>query len=211
MVNVSEVGASCDIAIQGKYPLFSETQFNQLMLDGNYERKIDTQNNNQTYYQKEDTIIFNNSKQNTITLRLRNTISLQTKYSDFSQLLANLSFKPENIAVLGGNFKTFVTDNGNPQLFLNHILNPNVQSSLADKLNIKPGILSVVVANTDVSEVDMQIRMEPLATSPTESLYIEFIFRTVKYDAFNDFISKFGADFIKEVLQTISETNGAAS
>lgn len=211
MVNVSEVGASCDIGIQGKYPLFSDTQFSQLMQDANYERKIDAQNNNQVYYQKEDTIIFNNAKQNTITLRLRNTISLQTKYSDFSQLLAKLSFKPENISVLGGHFKTFITDNGDPQEFLNHILNPNVQSSLADKLHIKPGIISVVIANTDVSEVDMQIRMEPLATNPTESLYIEVIFRTVKYKEFNEFIGKFGADFIKEVLQTISEANGTAS
>jgi len=211
MVNVSEVGASCDIGIQGKYPLFSETQFNQLMLDADYKKQIDEQNNNQVYFRKEDTIIFNNVKQNTITLRLLNTISLQPKYSDFSQLLAKLSFKPENISVLGGNFKTFVTGNGDPQLFLNNILNPKVKSSLADKLNIKPGIISVVIANTDVTEVDMQIRMEPLSSSPKESLYIEFIFRTVKYDAFNDFIGKFGADFIKEVLTTIGEANGATS
>lgn len=211
MVNVSEIGSTCDISIQGKYPLFSETQFNQLMLDGNYEKKIDVQNNNQIYYEKEETIIFNIAKQNTITLRLRNTISLQTKYSDFSQLLAKLSFKPENISVLGGQFKTFVTGNGDPQLFLNHILNPKVKSALTDKLNIKPGILSVVVANTDIAEIDMQIRMEPLATSPKESLYIEFVFRTIKYEAFNEFISKFGADFIKEVIHTISEANGTTS
>lgn len=207
MINVSEVGASCDIVIQGKYPLFSETQFNSIMITDEYERKIDAQNNNQVYFQKEDIIIFSNFKQNTITLRLSNTISIQTKYDKFSKLLAKLSFKPENISVLGGHFKTFVTGLDDPQLFLNNILNPKIKSTLADKLNIKPGILSVVIANTDVTEVDMQIRMEPLASNPKESLYIEFVFRTVKYGAFDAFIGKFGADFIKDVIRSISEVN----
>jgi len=211
MVNVSEVGSSCDISIQGKYPLFSQTQFNTIMIDDKYEKKVDVQNNNQIYYQKEDIIIFSNFKQNTITLKLSNTISIETKYSEFSKLLAKLSFKPEHIALLGGHFKTFVTDGGDPQLFLNNILNPKIKTTLADKLNIKPGILSVVIANTDIKEVDMQIRMEPLATNPKESLYIEFVFRTVNYGAFNTFIGKFGADFIKDVIHSISEANGTSS
>ena len=113
--------------------------------------------------------------------------------------------------MLGGNFKTFVTGNGDPQNFLNNILNQNVKSKLAEKLNINPGIISVVVANTDVTEVDMQIRMGPLASNPKESLYIEFVFRTIKYDTFNEFIGKFGVDFIKEVVQTVSEANGTTS
>ena len=90
-------------------------------------------------------------------------------------------------------------------------MNPKIKSALADILNIKPGILSVVIANTDVKEVDMQIRMEPLASNPKESLYMEFIFRTVNYDAFNTFIGKFGADFIKDVIHSISEANGTNS
>lgn len=211
MISVSEVGSSCDIRIQGKYPLFSETQFDNIMVNAGYVKKVDVQNNNQGYYQKEDIIIFSMPKQNIITLRLLNTISIQTKYSAFTDLLAQLSFKPEHIALLGGNFKTFVIGNGNPQLLLNHILNPKVESTLANKLDIKPGIISVVIANTEVKEVDLQIRMEPLASNPLESLYMEFVFRTVSYNAFNEFVGKFGVDFIKDVIHGVSEVDDANS
>ncbi len=205
MVNVSEIGSNCDIAIQGKYPLFSQTHFDQTLTKDNYERQIDTQNNNQTFYRKDDVIIFTNFPQNTITLRLFNTISLQTKYNEFSILLAKLSFKPDSISIMGGNFKTFVTGNGNPQLFLNKFLSEKAQNVLTDQLQIKPTILSLVIANSDVKDVDMQIRMEPLNSSPLDSLYLEFIFRTTKYSVFNEFISKFGADFISGIIEKMNE------
>lgn len=205
MVTVSEIGSTCDIQIRGKYPLFSETHFDQILSDSSYERKIDTQNNNQPFYQKEEIIIFTNFSQNTITLRLRNVISLQPKYAEFSTLLAKLGFKPESVSVLGGQFKTFVTDIGLPQVFLNKILNNNVKSTLTEKLQLTLGILSVVVANTDSAEIDLQIRIEPLNSSPQDSLYVEVIFRTVDYNAFNDFIGKFGADFISEIISSIDE------
>lgn len=204
MVNVSEIGSSSDIVIQGKYPLFSQTHFDQTLIDSAYERQIDTANNNQTYYRKGDVIIFTNFPQNIITLRLFNTISLQTNYNEFIKLIAKLSFKPEHVAIMGGNFKTFVTDNGNPQLFLNKFFNEKAQTVLAQQLKITPSILSIVVANSNATDVDMQVRMEPLNSSPLDSLYLEFIFRTTKYEAFNDFISKFGAEFIQEFIENIN-------
>lgn len=205
MVNVSEIGSHCDIIIQGKYPLFSQTHFDQTLTKDNYERQIDTQNNNQTYYRKDDIIIFTNFPQNTITLRLFNTISLQTKYNEFSTLLAKLSFKPEAILMMGGNFKTFITDNGNPQLFLNKFLNGKAQTVLSKQLQITPSILSIVIANSDATDVDLQVRIEPLNSSPLDSLYVEFIFRTTKYDVFSEFIGKFGADFIRELIENMNE------
>ena len=106
---------------------------------------------------------------------------------------------------MGGNFKTFVTDTGNPQLFLNKFFNEKAQTVLSKQLQIKPSILSIVVANSDATDVDLQIRVEPLNSSPLDSLYVEFIFRTTKYDVFSQFISNFGADFIKELIGNISE------
>jgi len=105
---------------------------------------------------------------------------------------------------MGGHFKTFVTD-VNPQTFLSKFFNQKAQTVLADKLQIKPSVLSLVVANSDVTDVDMQVRLEPLSSSPKDSLYVEFIFRTTKYDAFNEFIGKFGADFISEIINSINE------
>lgn len=204
MTDVPEIGSRCDIVIQGKYPLFSETHFDQILTKDKYERLIDTQNNNQTYYRKGDIIIFTNFPQNTITFRLFNTISIQTKYNEFSTLLAKLSFKPEHILMLGGNFKTFVTGNGSPQLFLNKLFNKEAQSILSKQLQINPSILSVVVSNSDVTDVDMQVRIEPLVSSPQDSLYVEFIFRTTNYEVFNEFISKFGADFIRDTISRIN-------
>lgn len=205
MVIVSEVGSSCDIGIQGKYPLFTETSFDEILIKDNYERQIDTQNNNQVYYRKGDIIIFTNFQQNTITLRLFNTISLQTKYKEFSILLAKLGFKPEHISVMGGNFKTFVTNAGTPQVLLNKFFNEKTQTKIAEQLRIKPSILSIVIANSDPSEVDLQVRVEPLNSSPLDSLYVELIFRTTKYDVFNEFISKFGAEFIKDFIENIGK------
>ena len=205
MVTVSEIGSSCDVVIRGKYPLFSETHFDKILSDSGYERKIDTKNNNQTYYQKEDIIIFNNFPQNTIALRLSNVISIQSKYSEFSSLLAKLGFKPESISTLGGHFKTFVTDIGNPQLFLDKLFDEKAKTTLSEKLKIIPTFLSVVIANTDSAEMDLQIRLEPLNSSPKDSLYVDIVFRTVKYDVFNDFISKFGADFINGIIRSIDE------
>lgn len=204
MVNISEIGASCDIGIQGKYPLFSEAHFDKTLLDDGFKRQIDTKNNNQVYYRKEDIIIFTNFQQNSITLRMINTISIQTKYNEFSTLLAKLSFKPEGIALMGGAFKTFVTD-VNPQTFLSKFFNQKAQTVLADKLQIRPSVLSLVIANSDVTDVDMQVRLEPLNSSPKDSLYVEFIFRTTRYEAFNEFIGKFGADFISEIINSINE------
>jgi len=205
MVSVSEIGASCDIIIQGKYPLFSEIHFDKILSTDKYDRQIDTQNNNQVYYRKEDVIIFTDFPKNQITLKLFNTISLQTKYTEFSTLLAKLSFKPEHIALLGGSFQTFVTGYGDPKIFLNKFFSEKSQSVMSDQLKITPSILSLVIANSNVQDVDMQIRIEPLNSSPKDSLFVEFIFRTTKYEVFNDFISKFGADFIRDTLDKINE------
>jgi len=205
MVNVSEIGSTCDIGIQGKYPLFSEAHFDKTLSDNDFKRQIDTQNNNQAYYQKGDVIIFTNFQQNTITLRMVNTISIQTNYKEFTTILAKLSFKPEAIALMGGDFKTFVTDGVNPQTFLSKFFNQKAQTVFADKLQIKPSVLSLVVANADVTDVDMQIRLEPLNSSPKDSLYVQFIFRTTKYEVFNEFIAKFGADFISDIINSINE------
>lgn len=190
MVTVPEIGSVCNIQIRGKYPLFSQTDFDQILSDSGFERKADTQNNNHPYYQKEEIIIFNNFPQNTIVVKLNNTISIQTKYSEFSTLLAKLGFKPESISVLSGHFTTFVTDIGNPQQFLDKLLNEKSKTMLSEKLKIIPTFLSVVIANIDSTEKDLQIRLEPLNSSPQDSLYVDIIFRTVKYDVFNDFISK---------------------
>ena len=134
-----------------------------------------------------------------------NTISIQTNYNEFSTLLAKLSFKPEHIALMGGNFKTFVTDGVNPQTFLSKFFNQKAQTVLADKLQIKPSVLSLVIANSDTTDVDMQVRLEPLNSSPKDSLYVEFIFRTTKYEVFNEFIGNFGADFISKIINSIDE------
>jgi len=205
VVTVSEIGSSCDIIIQGKYPLFSEIHFDKILATDKYERQIDTKNNNQVYYRKGDVIIFTDFPKNQITLRLFNTISLQTKYGEFSTLLAKLSFKPEHIAMLGGSFQTFVTGYGDPKIFLNKFFNEKSRSVMAEQLHITPSILSLVIANSDVQDVDMQVRIEPLNSSPKDSLFLEFIFKTTKYDVFNDFISKFGADFIRVTLDSINE------
>lgn len=205
MVNVSEIGSKCDIAIQGKYPLFSEALFDKILSDDNYERQIDTKNKDQVYYRKGDIIIFTNFQLNTITLRMFNTISIQTKYNEFSTLLAKLSFKPEHIALMAGRFQTFVTDSGDPQLFLSKLFNEQAKTMLSEKLQIKASVLSVVIANSDAQDVDMQMRLEPLGSSPKDSLFVEFTFRTTKYDVFNDFVSKFGADFISKIINSINE------
>ncbi len=205
MVNVSEIGSTCDIGIQGKFPLFSEAQFDKTLSDDSFERLIDTANNNQVYYRKGDVIVFTNFQQNSITLRMLNTISIKTKYNEFTTLLAKLSFKPEHVALMGGSFKTFVTDGINPEIFLGKFFNQKAKAVLSDKLQIKPTFLSLVVANSDVTDVDMQVRVEPLNSSPKDSLYLEFVFKTTKYEVFNEFIGKFGADFISEIINSINE------
>jgi len=205
MLNVPEIGSRCDVVIQGKYPLFSEAHFDKILTDDKYERQIDTQNNNQTYYRKDDIIIFTDFPRNTITFRLFNTISIQTKYAEFTKLLAKLSFKSEHILTLGGNFYTFVTGNGNPQIFLNKFFDKQARSVLSTQLKIQPSIFSIVFSNPNVPDVDIQVRLEPLASSPQDSLYVEFAFRTTKYDIFNEFISKFGADFIQDTIKSIND------
>jgi len=210
LVTVPEVGSSCDIQIRGKYPLFSEINFHQILTDSGYERKLDTKNDNQPYYLKDDTVIFSNFAQNLINLKLRNTISIQTKYDEFTTLLAKLGFKSESVSVMGGHFRTFVTDIGAPQIFLDKLLNEKVKTALSKKLQITPTFLSVVIANTviantDTADMDIQIRIEPLNSSPLDSLHLEVIFRTTKHDVFNDFVNRFGADFIKDIINTIGE------
>jgi|GEM_PF-6093309 len=204
MLNVSEIGSTSDISIQGKYPLFSETHFDQTLINAKYERLIDTQNNNQVYYRKEDVIIYTDFPQNTITLRLFNTISIEKKYNEFSKLLAQLSFKPEHVSIMGGYFRTFITGNGDSLSFLNKFFNEKAKTVISQQLTMTPSISSITIANSDVPDVDMRVRMEPLNSSPKDSLYMEFIFRTANYQVFNDFIGKFGAQFIQEFILSIN-------
>lgn len=203
MVIVSEVGGQCDISMQGKFPLFSQTQYDQTLKDAGFEIKVDTQNNNQVFYQKGDVIVFANFNQYSITLRMFNTISIQTKYSEFATLLAKLNFKPESMAVMVGDFKTFVTDVGNPHDFLNKFLNEKTKSSFGEQLQIDPSVLSIVLANSSVQDSDMQVRLEPLHSSPQDTLFISILFRTTNYTNFNNFVLKFGADFIRDMIENI--------
>jgi hypothetical protein len=135
---------------------------------------------------------------------LFNTISIENKYNEFTRLLAQLSFKPEHVSIMGGYFRTFITGNGNPQLFLNKFFNEKAKVVVSQQLTMNPSILSITVANSDVPDVDMQVRMEPLNSSPKDSLYMEFIFRTANYQVFNDFVSKFGAEFIQEFILSVN-------
>lgn len=203
MVHVSEVGSLCDIQIRGKFPLFSEINFDKLLQEAGYERRVDTNNNDQPYYVKDEIIIFNDFVQNTITLKLRNIISFQPQYDEFVALLVRLGYKPESAAVMGGHFRTFVTDMNTP-IFLDKLLNEKAKTLLSTKLDITPNILTVTLVNSDPTIEDLQIRLEPLNSSPNDSMYIDVIYRTAKHDNFNEFINKFDADFIKELVNTIS-------
>jgi len=205
MVKVLEIGSMCTVQLIAKYPLFTEQRFHETLLELGYENGIDTTNNDQPFYKKDDIIIFTDYKQLRLVLKLRNVVTIQQKYNEFITLLAKLGFQKDALTGMSVDLNTNITDINDPLIFATKLLKETKSVKIGEYLNIAPSILSIVLANTDATNTDIQIRLEPLTSSPKDTLYCNIKFGTKNYDVFDKFMSNLNTKFISDLIIIVDE------
>lgn len=216
MVSVLGVGSSVIISFQTKFPTFSVVEFASTLEELEYaqaQQQIDLKTGKPTsvlIYRKQDIQVDADLAKNILNFRILNTIKIDEVYDEITKTLVKLHVEPKSINLMGIDCKTRAHEVGNPEHNLTALIDKNVISQLSKTLDFDPGIVSIVLANKNPQDEDLQIRIEPLNTNPTESYFVHLNYKTQSHEKFNAFISKFGPSLIEdlvEVLNKNAETN----
>lgn len=204
MIKVLDVGSTTIISFQTKYPTFSALEFDKILIDLQYQTKIvnnppGTNPPQSKVYSKEDIVINFDHLNNILTFTLFNTINLTEIYEGITNIMAKLKIDHDAIHLMGLKCTTRAHDVGNPELKLSGLLNSDAVEKFSQTLGFSPGVGSLVLVNKNPVDEDLQIRIEPLASNPTESFYVDIVYKTSKHDKFNDYISQFGVKKIEEI------------
>lgn len=206
MVKVLDVGSTTIISFQTKYPTFSAIEFDKKLTDLEYQSKIvnnptGTNPPQSKVYSKEDVVINFNHITNILTFTLFNTIDLTEIYKEITKIMALLKIDHDAIQLMGLKCTTRAHDVGNPENRLSALLNSSVVNELSKAIGYEPAIGSLVLVNKNPRDEDLQVRIEPLASNPTESFFIDIAYKTNKPDKFNAYITQFGIKSIEAICK----------
>lgn len=210
MVRVSEIGSQTIISFQTKFPTFTGANFDKTLMDLGFQRNT-TQNQtgqiHQYFYTKENITVDHNSDNHIVNFRFLNTVNVSKLYDDVKKALINLKIDPNTIHLMALDCKTMAHDVGNPESNLTSLISSTAQKQIEKSLNIKPAVFSLVLVNQNPQEEDLQIRIEPLASNPTESFFIHLNYKTRMHEKFDSFIGQFGENKIEDIANSVCENN----
>jgi len=211
MVRTSDTGSQTIISFQTKYPTFTGADFDKTMTDLEFKRNT-TQTQpgqpQQLIYTKENVIVDQNPVNNVVNFRFMNTVNISKLYDDVKKALLSLKIDPNTIHIMALDCKTMAHDVGNPEKNLTLLISKTAKAQIEKSLKIKPAVFSLVLVNEGPpQDEDLQIRIEPLASNPTESFFIHINYKTRLHNKFDSFIAQFGENWIRDIANSVSENN----
>jgi len=210
MVRTSEIGSTTIISFQTKYPTFSGADFDRTMTTLGFQRgttqvsKAGAQAQ-QIIYTKENMVVDNDIQTNILNFRLFNTVNISRVYDDIKQALLKLKIDPNSIHLMGLVCLTMAHDIENPENILTTLISSEAKTRIATSLEFEPAVYSLILVNKTPQQEDLQIRIEPLASNPNESFFIQINYKTTSHDKFDNFISKFGESTIRDIAFSMSD------
>jgi len=210
MVRILDVGSGIIISFQTKFPTFSVAEFDSTLTDLGYARlqlpsDTQTQQTGIIAYTKQDVTVDADFLKNILNFRISNTIKIETLYKEITQTLVKLHIEPNSIHLMGLKCTTRAHEVGDPEQNLTALVDKNILTQISATLDFDPGIMSIVLANRNPKDEDLQIRIEPLSTNPSETYFIMLNYRTPSHEKFNTFIGKFGPSLIEKLVEVISK------
>jgi len=213
MVKVPDIGSTCVISFQTKYPTFSQADFDSVMTELGFVRNVlpPTQQGaiTQINYTKENMVVIGNLQTYTLDFQCFNTINILNAYGDIKQALAKLKIDPTSIHLMGLRCTTMAHDVGNPEDHLTSLINNDTKENISKSLGFEPSLVSFVLANKNPELEDFQIRIEPLLSNPKGSYFMEINYRTSSHSKFDSFIGKFGSDMIGAIAKSVDKSGNS--
>ena len=213
MVKISETGSQTIISFQTKYQTFTPAIFDKTMTDLGFQRnstQIQPNQPIQYFYTKDNIAVEENPTVRIVRFRFLNTVNVSKFYDDVQKTLINLKIDPNTIHIMELDCQTMAHDVGNPENNLTSLISNSAKEQIEQSLHIKPAVFSLVLVNKNPREEDLQIRIEPLASNPTESFHIHINYRTKIHDKFDSFIGQFGESKIEDIAASVCENNATS-
>jgi len=211
MVSTSDVGSTTIISFQTKFPTFSDSDLDSTMTELGYQRNptkpTSAGQSSGYFYTKDNTTVDVDFKRFVLNFRFFNSLNIKKVYDDVQKTLLTLKIDPKSIALMGLDCKTMAHDIGMPSKQLTSLISNDAKTRIAKTLGFDPAVYSLVFVSKEPVDEDLQIRIEPLVSNPTESFFIHVNYKTKSHDKFDSFIGKFGEDTIKEIADSMSDGN----
>jgi len=214
MVKVPDIGSTCVISFQTKYPTFSPADFDNVMNELGFKRNVSPTTQQgavpQISYSKENMVVAGNLQTYTLNFQCFNTINISNVYDEIKQALAKLKIAPNSVHLMGLRCTTMAHDVGNPEENIGSIMTKDAKEKISKSIGFDPSLFSFVLVNKNPEIEDLQIRIEPLLSNPKGSYFIEINYRTSSHSEFDSFIGKFGSDMISNIAKAVDK-NGNSS
>lgn len=204
MVRTSEVGSQTIVSFQTKFPVFTILDLDTVMTELGFAKNVSQATAGQpqqTIYSKGN--VYVDYQNNTINFRFLNIVNISNNYEDVKQTLLKLNINNDSIHLMGLNCKTMVHEVGDPESILTKLISPDAKERIKNSLDMEPGVTSLVLANNNPQDEDIQIRIEPLASNPKDSFFININYKTSVHKKFNEFISNFGESKLMAIVKGV--------
>jgi hypothetical protein len=138
-----------------------------------------------------------------VLFQVLNTINLEQKYKEIKEILVSLNIYPEIIASSRFKCTTRTKAKTNPKDRLTSLVEPTFLKKMSENLSKELKVFSIRFAS-DIPlgrEGGCQVIIEPLATNPNAEYYVEISYIALDIGEFDKFISEFGSDMIKRIME----------
>lgn len=157
----------------------------------------------QYFYTKENITVHEVSAVQTVHFQYLNILNISKPYGEVADILSRLKISPNSTNLMTLDCQTMAHDVGDPQSNLTSLISSHSKKRIERCFNTRPSIFSIVLRSQSSRDEDLQIKIEPLASSPTDSFFIYLAYKTRLHDRFDAFIKDFNEDKIKEIAESV--------
>lgn len=211
-MGIQHVGSNVNLLFQSKSMTFTPDQFNKVFRERGFSATQGiapiSQNPNAkpiptVYFSKDNLIVLYNPVEFLVLFQIINTLDFSQLYdNEIKPILTSLNFVPEIVSMMGLECNTKITSIKSPRKSLTSLLKQEFRDHLAEILGISNlNIFTLRLIGGDDKIENINVAIEPLATDLDKIYHVSFSYRTVDNSKFNEFVSRFGEDMIKNIIE----------
>jgi hypothetical protein len=214
-MSINQVGSTLSLLFQSKAITFTPDTFTKLFQEHGFtvtEGLAQISTNpaampvKTIYFSKGNLMVYYNPAEFLVIFQILNTLNFSQIYeSDIKPVLARLNFVPEVVQMMGLICGTKITSEKSPTLSISSLVKNEFISkisSLVGVTNLRPFTMRVVGGESDEG---LDLDIEPLATDQEHTFYFTLSYKTSDNSKFNNFVSMFNEDLIKNIIKEVTK------
>lgn len=211
-MSIQHVGSNVNILFQSKSLTFTPDQFNKVFREQGFTATQGvapiSQNPNAkpvptVYFSKDNLIVLFNPVEYLVIFQIINTLNFSQLYDkEIKPILTSLNFVPEIVNMMGLECNTKITSTKSPRASLTSLLKKEFRAEISKKLGINNlSVFTIRLIGGDDKTENITLIIEPLLTDPEGIYHVSLSYRTLDNSKFNEFVSKFGEQLIRDIIE----------